>query len=172
MSPWSMALALAAVLTLPAVRAGAEPVLFPPETAACYVGAEIAGGRPARQSGVPVTAVRLQRGYSQLAVEQDRAPRADGAREVNLRLIVTFADAGKKGGQKRYANGLWEVLHCSADQCDAGNFRVERQAGNAVLLRMTGGITVSGDPERPNQNRRLPDTAVYRLFASLMEACR
>jgi hypothetical protein len=39
-------LAFAALLMLPAARACAEsPVLFPPETEGCYVGAEISAAR-------------------------------------------------------------------------------------------------------------------------------
>jgi hypothetical protein len=177
MSARALALALAAVLMLPATRASAEQeVLFPPATPGCHVGAEVtpvpAGAPPYRKPAVPVTAVRLERGYPQLVLEEGQAPRADGNRLINLRVIVTFADAGKKGAPKRFADGLFGRLSCSADVCDAGNFRVERQADGAVLLRMTGGMNVGGDTERGDANRRLPDRHVYRLVASPMAACR
>ena len=49
-------------------------MLFPPATAGCYVGAEITpaatGVPPYRKPAVPVTAVRLERGYPQLAQEE------------------------------------------------------------------------------------------------------
>jgi hypothetical protein len=171
MTVQAFALALAAVLMLPATAARAE--LFPPATAGCYVGAETsAGARPSRKPAVPVTAVRLERGHPQLALEDEQAPRADGARLIYLRIIVTFADAGKHGAPKRYANGLYASMSCSADVCDAGNYRVERQANGAVLLRMTGGMNVGGESERGDVNRRLPDGHVYRLVASPMAACR
>jgi hypothetical protein len=169
MSAQAFALALAAVLMLPATTVRAE--LFPPETAGCYVGAEISARvRPSRKPAVPVTAVRLERGYPQLVLEEEHAPRADGSRLINLRVIVTFADAGKHGAPKRYANGLYASMSCSADVCDAGNYRVERQADGTVLLRMTGGLNVGGGSG--HANRRLPDGHVYRLVASPMAACR
>jgi hypothetical protein len=169
MSAPAFALALAAVLMLPATRASAE--LFPSATAGCYVGAEIpAGVATSRKLAVPVTTVRLERGYPQLALEDEQAPSADGGRLINLRVIVTFADGGKAGAPKRYANGLYGVMRCSADLCDAGNYEVERQADGAVLLRMTGGLNVGGGTG--NASRRLPDGHVYRLVASPMGACR
>jgi len=167
------ALPFAALLMLPAARACAEsPVLFPPETEGCYVGAEISAARvpPYRKPAVPVTAVRLERGHPQLALEQEQARSAEGGRLINLRIIVTFADAGKPGSLKRYANGLYGVMRCSADACDAGNYKVERQSDGTVLLRMTGGLNVGGGPD--NASRRLPDGHVYRLVASPMSSCR
>ena len=120
-------LACAALLMLPAAGACAEPdMLFPPATVGCYVGAEstpiAAGVAPYRNPAVPVTAVRLERGYPQLAQEDKAAPRTDGGRLINLRVIVTFADAGKAGSTKRYANGLYDLLRCTADLCDANNY--------------------------------------------------
>jgi hypothetical protein len=170
-------LALAAVLMLAAARAGAEPdVLFPPETAACYVGAEVtplaAGVPPYRRPAVPVTAIRLERGYPQLVLEEEQAPATAGDRLINLRVIVTFADAGQHGAPKRYTNGRYGVMRCSADVCDANNYKVERQADGTVLLRMTGGLYVGGGPYPENPNRHLPDGHVYRLVASPMAACR
>jgi hypothetical protein len=167
-----LGLALTAML-LATPACAEQQALFPPETAGCYVGTitPAAGPLPSRKPAVPVTAVRLLRGYPELALEQEQAPRADGQRPIYLRIIVTFADAGKKGAQKRYANGRFGLMICSADMCDAGNYRVERQVDGTVLLRMTGGMTVGGDWERPNRSRRLPDTAVYRLTAGPMAAC-
>jgi hypothetical protein len=167
------ALALVAVLLLPATAADAQSVLFPPETPACYVGAEVApaaAAAPARKSAAApaVTAVRLQRGYPQLAFEETLASPKDGERKINLRVIVTFTDAGR-GAPKRFADGLFSVLSCSADACDAGNFKVERQSDGAVLLRMTGGLNVGGGDD---VTRRLADGKVYRLEAKGMEACR
>jgi hypothetical protein len=177
MSAQAHALAFAAVLMLPAAGACAEAeMLFPPETAGCYLGAEIApaaaGVPPYRKPAVPVTAVRLERGYPQLADEEKQAPRTDGDRLINLRVIVTFADAGKQGAPKRYANGLYDLLRCSADVCDANNYKVERQADGTVLLRMTGGMYIGGGTYLENANRHLPDGHVYRLVASPMGSCR
>jgi hypothetical protein len=165
----------AALLMLPAARAYAEAeVLFPPATEGCYVGVEItpsaANAPPYRKPAVPVTAVRLERGYPQLAREENRPPKDD--RLISLRVIVTFADAGKRGAAKRYANGPNDLLHCSADLCDANNYKVERQADGAVLLRMTGGLYVGGGAYPNIENRNLPDGHVYRLVASPMSACR
>ncbi len=170
-------LARAVALMLPAASAAAEPdVLFPPATPSCYVGAEItpaaAGAPPYRKPAVPVTAVRLERGYPQLAQEEEQEPPQEGDRLINLRVIVTFADAGKRGTPKRYANGGYERLRCSADLCDANNYKVERQADGTVLLRMTGGMYVGGGPYGENADRRLPDGHVFRLVASPMGACR
>jgi hypothetical protein len=170
-------LAFAAMLMLPAASVRAEPdMLFPPATAGCYVGAEIipaaAGVAPYRNPAVPVTAVRIERGYPQLAQEEKQAPPTEGDRLINLRIIVTFADAGKHGALKRYANGLYELLRCSADVCDANNYKVERQVDGTVLLRMTGGLYVGGGTERDNATRHLPDGHVYRLVASPMGSCR
>jgi hypothetical protein len=67
------------------------------------------------------------------------------------------------GSVKRYANGLYGVMRCSADACDAGNYKVERQSDGTVLLRMTGGLNVGGGTD--NASRRLPDGHVYRLVA-------
>jgi hypothetical protein len=98
-------LAFAALLMLPAAGAGAEPEeLFPPATPGCYVGTEIipvaAGAAPYRKPAVPVTAVRLDRGYAQLVhEEEERPPSTEGGRLINLRVIVTFADAGKQGAK-------------------------------------------------------------------------
>ena len=176
MSAPACTLAFAAALMLPAARACAEPdVLFPPAAAACYVGAETtpaaAGVPPYRKPAVPVTAVRLERGYPQLADEEKQAPPTEGDRLINLRVIVTFADAGKHGAPKRYANGLYDLLRCEADVCDANNYKVERQADGTVLLRMTGGLYV-GDGTYGDANRHLPDRHVYRLVASPMGSCR
>jgi hypothetical protein len=177
MSAPARTLALAAALVLGAAPAGAEPdVLFPPATPGCYVGAEstpaAAGVPPYRKPPVPVTALRLERGYPQLVLEEQQARPADGERLINLRVIVTFADAGKNGAAKRYANGLYIRMGCSADVCDAGNYRVERQADGTVLLRMTGGLYVGGGTYPETPNRHLPDRHVYRLVASPMAACR
>jgi hypothetical protein len=177
MSAPARALAFAAALMLPAASACAEPdVLFPPATAGCYVGTEIApaaaGMPPYRKPAVPVTVVRLERGYPQLAQEEEQARPTEGDRLINLRVIVTFADAGKHGALKRYANGLYDLLRCSADVCDASNYKVERQADGTVLLRMTGGLYVGGGTERDNATRHLPDGHVYRLVASPMGSCR
>ena len=177
MSAPARTLALAAALMLQAARACAEPdVLFPPATAACYVGAEVtplaAGVRPYRKPAVPVTAIRLERAYPQLALEEEQAPPTQGDRLINLRVIVTFADAGKQGAPKRYANGPSDLLRCSADVCDANNYKVERQADGTVLLRMTGGMYIGGGTERDYANRHPPDGHVYRLVASPMGSCR
>jgi len=176
MSAPAHALAFAAMLLLPAAGLCAEAeVLFPPAIAGCYVGAEIpaaAGVAPYRKPAVAVTAVRLERGYPQLAQEEQQAPPTKGSRLINLRVIVTFADAGKPGVPKRFANGLYERLSCTADICDANNYKVERQADGTVLLRMTGGMNVGGDTENAYASRRLPDGHVYRLAAGPMSACR
>jgi len=116
--------------------------------------------------------VRLERGYPQLAHEGAHARPAADDRVINLRVIVTFADVGKKGAPKRYANGRNDLLRCSADACDAGNYKVERQADGTVLLRITGGLNVGGGSYRDNANRQFPDRQVYRLTASPMSACR
>jgi hypothetical protein len=170
------ALVVVAVLVLPAASAAAQSdVLFPPATEGCYVGAEVpaaAVGAPKGKAGVAVTTVRLERGYPQLAHEETRAPPAEGARLINLRVIVTFTDAGKKGAPKRYANGPSDLLRCSADICDAGNYKVERQVDGTVLLRMTGGLNVGGGSYPDKASRNLPDGRVYRLAASPMSACR
>jgi hypothetical protein len=176
MSTQARTLAFAALLMLPAAGAWAEPeTLFPPATAGCYVGTEItpiaAGVAPYRNPAVPVTAVRLERGYPQLAQEEKAAPRTDGDRLINLRVIVTFADAGKPGATKRYANGLYDLLRCSADVCDANNYKVEREADGTVLLRMTGGLYIGGGTYG-GANRHLPDGHVYRLVSRPMDACR
>jgi hypothetical protein len=169
-------LALVAALMLPAVGARSEPdMLFPPGTVGCYVGTEIAsatGVPPYSKPAVPVTTVRLERGYPQLAEEDTQTPLADGGRLINLAVIVTFADAGKPGAIKRYANGRYERLRCTADICDANNYKVERQPDSTVLLRMTGGMYVGGASYRQTADRRLPDQHVYRLTASPMSACR
>src|ERR1700736_4978325 len=177
MSAQAHTLAFAAMLMLPAAGACAEAdVLFPPATAGCYVGAEItpaaAGVPPYRKPAVPVTAVRLERGYPQLAQEEKEAPPTEGGCLIVLRVIVTFADAGKHGAPKRYANGLYGLLRCKADVCDANNYKVERQAEGTVLLRMTGGMYVGDGTYGDNAERRLPDRHVYRLVASPMSACR
>ena len=176
MSAPARALAFAAALMLPAAGARTEPdVLFPPATAACYVGAEItpvaAGAKPYRKPAVPVTAVRLERGYPQLAQDEEQTSSAEDDRLINLRVIVTFADAGKHGAPKRYANG-YDRLRCTADLCDANNFKVERQADGNVLLRKTGGMYVGDSTYSDHADRRLPDGHVYRLVASPMGACR
>jgi hypothetical protein len=175
MSAPARVFAFAALLMLPAASACAEPeMLFPPATEGCYVGAEVtpvaAGVPPYRKPAVPVTAVRLERGYPQLVREEKRPPKDD--RLISLRVIVTFADAGKRGAAKRYANGLNDLLSCTADLCDANNYKVERQADGAVLLRMTGGLYVGGGAYPEVENRNLPDGHVYRLVASPMSACR
>ncbi len=171
-------LAFAAALMLPAARVYAEPeMLFPPATAGCYVGAEItpaaaAGVPPYRKPAVPVTAVRLERGYPQLAHEEEPGIPTDGDRLINLRVIATFADAGKHGAPKRYANGPNDLLRCSGEVCDANNYKVERQADGTVLLRMTGGMYIGAAAYEDKANRHLPDRHVYRLVASPMSACR
>jgi hypothetical protein len=167
--------AFVVLLMLPAAAARAETeVLFPPATEGCYVGAEVtpvaAGATPYRKPAVPVTRVRLERGYPQLAREEKRPPKAD--RLISLRVIATFADAGRRGAPKRYANGPNDLLSCTADVCDANNYRVERQADGAVLLRMTGGLYVGGGAYPEVENRNLPDGHVYRLVAGPMSACR
>lgn len=85
--------AFAAVLMLPLAAARAEPeMLFPPATAGCYVGTEIApapGIEPYRNPRLPVTAIRLERSYPQLAQEEKQPPRTDGARLINLRVIAS-----------------------------------------------------------------------------------
>ena len=81
MSARVAALAFAALLTLPAARACAESaVLFPPQTAGCHVGAAISAARvpPYRKSAAPMTAVRLERGYPRLALEEAQARTAEG----------------------------------------------------------------------------------------------
>jgi hypothetical protein len=179
MRPAPHTLVFAAVLMLAASGAGAQPDdLFPPATAGCYVGVEIAptatGVAPYRKPAVPVTAVRLERGYPQLAHEEEDqiAHHPSGDRLINLRVIVTFADAGKPGMIKRYTNGPNDLLRCSGDLCDANNYKVERQADGTVLLRMTGGLYIGGGSYGENANRHLPDGHVYRLVASPMAACR
>jgi hypothetical protein len=177
MSAPAHTLVFAAVLMLPAAAASAEADgLFPPATAGCYVGAEItpvaAGVAPYRKPAVPVTAVRLVRGYPQLAQEENQAPRTEGDRLINLQVIVTFADAGKPGAVKRYANGRYDLLSCTREVCDANNYKVERQADGTVLLRMTGGMYIGGGSYGENANRHLPDGHVYHLAASPMAACR
>lgn len=177
MTARSRTLAFAAALMLPAARACAEPEeLFPPATPGCYVGTEVAsaavGAPPYRKPAVPVTAVRLERGYPQLAHEEERPPSTEGGRLINLRVIVTFADAGKHGAPKRYANGPNDLLRCSGEVCDANNYKVERQADGTVLLRMTGGMNVGAAAYDDKADRRLPDRHVYRLTASPMGACR
>jgi hypothetical protein len=176
MSTRARTLAFAAMLMLPAAAARAETaMLFPPATAGCYVGAEIApakaGVEPYRKPSVPVTAIRLERGYPQLDHEEKETPRADGDRLINLRVIVTFADAGKQGVPKRYTNGPNDLLRCSAELCDANNYKVEREANGSVLLRMTGGLYIGGGSYPEGANRHLPDGHVYRLTASPMSAC-
>ena len=125
---------------------------------------------PYRKPAMPVAAVRLERGHPQLALEEAQARSAEGGRLIYVRVIVTFADAGKSSGVKRYANGIYGVMRCSADACDAGNYKVERQPDGAVLLRMTGGLNVGGGTD--SASRRLPDGHVYRLAASPMSSCR
>jgi hypothetical protein len=177
MSAPARAFAFAAAALLPAAPACAEPdELFPPATPGCYVGIEItpaaAGAAPYRKPPVPVTAVRLERGYPQLAHEEEERPPTQGDRLINLRVIVTFADAGKHGAPKRYANGPNDLLRCAGDVCDANNYKVERQADGTVLLRMTGGLYVGAAAYDDKANRHLPDRHVYRLTASPMGACR
>ena len=177
MSALARGLAFSAALMLPTAATCAEPdVLFPPETAACYVGAEVppaAAGTPSKSKpAAGVTAVRLERSFPQLAHEQAQARPAGDDRLINLRVIVTFADAGKQGALKRYANGPYELLRCSADLCDANNYKVERQADGTVLLRMTGGLYVGGGVGSDSANRHLPDGRIYRLVASPVAACR
>jgi hypothetical protein len=175
MSVQACTLAFAAMLMPPAAAACAEPeTLFPPATAGCYVGTEItpiaAGIAPYRNPAVPVTAVRLERSYPQLAEEERERPGTEGDRLINLRVIVTFADAGKPGVTKRYSNGRYDLLRCSADVCDANNYKVEREADGKVLMRMTGGMYIGAS--YGGANRHLPDGHVYRLVSSPMAACR
>jgi hypothetical protein len=165
------------MLVLPAAAARAEAdVLFPPATPGCYVGTEVtpiaAGVAPYRNPATPVTSVRLERGYPQLAQEEELHPRPDGGRQVKLGVIVTFADATKPGAVKRHSSGRWELFICTPDLCDANSYKVERQADGTVLLRMTGGMWVSGGPHLETAHHRLPDGHVYRLAARPMEACR
>lgn len=173
MSAVIRSLAVIAASVLCAVGARAE-VLFPPETAACYVGApasDAPDATAAKRPAVPVTAVRLERSFAQLAYEQTQAPRKDGGRLVNVRVLVTFADASKSA-VKRFANGPYELLRCTDDVCDAGNYRIERQADGAVLLRMTGGMVVGGGDYRGGPNRQVPDGQVFRLTASANGSCK
>jgi hypothetical protein len=177
MSALARDIAFSVALTLPIAATCAESdVLFPPETAGCYVGAEFphtAAGTPSKSKPASgVTAVRLERSFPQLAHEQAQARPANGDRLINLRVIVTFADAGRQGALKRYANGPYELLRCSAEVCDASNYKVERQADGTVLLRMTGGLYVGGGVGSDSANRHLPDGRVYRLVAGPMAACR
>lgn len=167
---------LAAALMLPATMASTAPeVLFPPATAGCYVGTDTtpAGSKalPYSKPAVAVTAVRIERGYPQLAWEEERERRPGEERMISLRVIATFADAGKGSAPKRYTSGS-ELLGCTADLCDANNYKVERQADGAILLRMTGGMFIGGGAYRETADRRLPDGHVYRLVASPMAACR
>jgi hypothetical protein len=177
MNPVVPTLIFAVLLMLPGKGVCAEPDgLFPPATAGCYVGAETApaGSRlePYSKPAVSVTAVRLERGYPQLAhEEEDQVHTAPGDRLINLRVIVTFADAGKPGMIKRYTNGPNDLLRCSADLCDANNYKVERQPDDTVLLRMTGGLYIGGGSYGDHADRHLPDGHVYRLVASPMAAC-
>jgi hypothetical protein len=168
-------LALAAILMLPAAGARAETdELFPPATEGCYVGTEstpiAAGIAPYRNPAVRVTAMRLERGHPQLAQEEKQAPRSDGDRMINLRVVATFADAGKNGAPKRYESGAYALMRCSADICDANNYRVERESEGVVLLRMTGGLYIGGG-SYGGASRHLPDGHVYRLAAKPMSAC-
>lgn len=176
MSPQARLLALVAMLILPAAAACAEvDELFPPATEGCYVGTEstpiAAGIAPYRNPSVPVSAVRLERGHPQLAREEKQAPRTNGDRLINLRVVVTFADAGKNGAPKRYDYGAYGLLRCSGDICDANNYRVEREGDGKVLLRMTGGMYIGGG-SYGGASRHLPDGHVYRLTAKPMSACR
>src|SRR5262249_10519782 len=107
----------------------------------------------------------------QLAYEETQPPAKDGGRLVSMRVIVTFADASKSG-VKRFASGAYELLRCTDDVCDAGNYRVERQADGAVLLRMTGGMVVGGGDYRGSANRQLPDGQVFRLTANTNGVCK
>jgi hypothetical protein len=75
-------------------------------------------------------------------------------------------------GPKRYANGLYDLLRCSAEVCDANNYKVERQADSTVLLRMTGGLYIGGGTYGDNATRHLPDGHVYRFVASPMGSRR
>jgi hypothetical protein len=176
MSAPARMLVFAAILMLPAAAACAEPEgLFPSATPGCYVGTEAtpvaAGIAPYRNPSVPVTAVRVVRGYPQLALEEGLTDR-EGDRLINLQVIATFADSGKPGAVKRYANGRYDLLRCTTDVCDANNYRVEREADGTVRLRMTGGMYIGGGPYGANASRHLPDGHVYRLTASPMAACR
>jgi hypothetical protein len=170
---------LASVLALlPATSRVQAEELFPPGTAACFVGAEVlpvvSGAAPYKPPAAGVSAIRLERSFPQLAYEEWREkqppPKPEG-RLVSVRTIVTFADAAK-GAVKRFENGPWELLRCTDDVCDAGNYRVERQADGSVLLKITGGINVGGGEYRSGTSRPLPDGHVYRLSAKEMSACR
>jgi hypothetical protein len=179
MNPLARPLAIITAWMLSVASANAHPdVLFPPETAGCYVGSEsspaAAGAAPYRKPPVPVSAIRLERSYPQLALEEEKAKAGsnDGRRLIYLRVFVTFADASQRGALKRYANGLYHVLVCSADTCDAGNYKVEREPDGSVLLRMTGGLYVGGGRHGEQANRHLPDGHVYHLVPSPMSACR
>lgn len=54
------------------------------------------------------------------------------------------------------ARGRRREQHVGFDTCDAGNYKVERQADGTVLLRMTGGMYVGGGAYRANANDSCP----------------
>jgi hypothetical protein len=168
-----LVIAVTLVLGTAGARVQAEE-LFPPATPACFVGVEVlpaAAGAAAYKPAPGVSAIRLERSFPQLAFEETRdPPNADG-RLVNVRMIVTFADAGKNA-VKRFENGRWDIMRCKDALCDAGNYRVEREADGSVLLKMTGGVNVGGGEYGSSNSRRLPDGRVYRLSAKDMSACR
>jgi hypothetical protein len=171
----SKSLAIMALLVFCAAGAPVQAEeLFPPATPGCFVGAEVmppAAGAAAYKPPPAVSAIRLERSFPQLAFEETRdPPNADG-RLVSVRMIVTFADAGKTT-VKRFENGRWDLMRCKDEVCDAGNYRIEREADGSVLLKMTGGLNVGGGDYGSSNSRRLPDGRVYRLSAKDMSACR
>jgi hypothetical protein len=177
MSAHVKSIAIGIVLAVCAAGARSEAdVLFPPETPACFVGAEVlppAAGVAAYKPAAGITAIRLERSFPQLAYEEwrEKQPQKAEGRLISVRTIATFADAGKSA-VKRFESGAWEVLRCTDDVCDAGNYRVERQADGTVLLKVTGGINIGGGEYRSGNSRPLPDGRVYRLTAKDMSACR
>jgi hypothetical protein len=166
---------LASLLALPLATSRSDAdELFPPATPGCFVGTEVMpapAGAAAYKPPPAVSAIRLERSFPQLAFEETRdPPNADG-RLVSVRMIVTFADAAKNA-VKRFENGRWDIMRCKDEVCDAGNYRIEREADGSALLKMTGGVTVGGGEYGSSNSRRLPDGRVYRLSAKDMSACR
>ena len=171
MSAPAATLAFVALLMLPAAGACAESdVLFPPATAGCYVGAEISRGRRAALSqACRAGDRRAPRAWlSPACAGRDAGAHRRGRPPDQLAGHRDLRGCRQARAPKRYANGLYECLRCSADACDAGNYKVERQSDGTVLLRMTGGMNVGGG--RTTCDRRLPDGHIYRLAASPMAA--
>lgn len=166
-------LALTTVLLLPLVHARAEE-MFPPGTPGCFVGTEVmpvAANAAAYKPPVGVSAIRLERGFPQLAFEEVREPDKGEGRIVSVRILVTFADAARNA-VKRFDSGAWDVMRCKGEVCEGGNYSVERQADGNVLLKITGGINVGGGAHGEGVSRRMPDGHVYRLAPKDMSACR